>query len=78
MAGNTAILLAGGSGSRMRGTVKDKVLERINKINDVLRWTDARKNSLDKSTPEYQKIEADEQKYKEGPLRSSRAAEESR
>ena len=45
--------------------IKDKVLERINKINDVLRWTDARKNSLDKSTPEYQKIEADEQKYKE-------------
>ena len=40
-------------------------MERINKINEVLRWTDARKNTLDKSTPEYQKIDSDEQKYKE-------------
>ena len=45
--------------------IKDRVLERINKINEVLRWTDARKNTLDKSTPEYQKIDSDEQKYKE-------------
>lgn len=46
-------------------TIKDKVLERVNKINEVLRWTDARKNLLDKETPEYQKIEKDELKYKE-------------
>lgn len=45
--------------------IKDKVLERVNKINQVLRWTDARKNLLDKETPEYQKIEKDESKYKE-------------
>lgn len=45
--------------------IKDKVLERVNKINQVLRWTDARKNLLDKETPEYQKIEKDELKYKE-------------
>ena len=45
--------------------IKDKVLERINKINEVLRWTDARKNLLNKETPEYQKIDQDELKYKE-------------
>lgn len=46
-------------------TIKDKVLERVSKINEVLRWTGSRKNLLDKQTPEYQKIENDEQKYKE-------------
>lgn len=45
--------------------IKDKVIERINKINEVLRWTDSRKSLLDKQTPEYQKIEKDEQKYKD-------------
>lgn len=45
--------------------IKDKVIERINKINEVLRWTDSRKSLLEKETPEYQKIESDEQKYKE-------------
>lgn len=45
--------------------IKDKVLERVNKINEVLRWTDARKSLLDNDTPEYQKIDADEQKYKD-------------
>ena len=45
--------------------IKDKVVERVNKINEVLRWTDSRKSLLDKQTPEYQKIEADEQKYKD-------------
>lgn len=45
--------------------IKDKVIERINKINEVLRWTESRKSLLNKETPEYQKIEADEQKYKD-------------
>lgn len=36
MAGNTAILLAGGSGSRMRGTVKDKVLEPLSGLPVIL------------------------------------------
>lgn len=45
--------------------IKDKVVERINKINEVLRWTDSRKSLLNKETPEYQKIEQDEIKYKE-------------
>jgi hypothetical protein len=45
--------------------IKDKVLERVNKINEVLRWTDARKSLLSKDSPEYQKIDADEQKYKD-------------
>ena len=45
--------------------IKDKVVERINKINEVLRWTESRKSLLEKDTPEYQKIEADEEKYKE-------------
>lgn len=45
--------------------IKDKVVERINKINEVLRWTGSRKSLLNKDTPEYQKIEADEEKYKE-------------
>ena len=45
--------------------IKDKVLERINKINEVLRWTSSRKNLLDSSSPEYQKIDSDEEKYKE-------------
>lgn len=45
--------------------IKDKVLERINKINDVLRWTDARKSLLQSDSPEYQKIDTDEQKYKD-------------
>lgn len=45
--------------------IKDKVIERINKINEVLRWTDSRKSLLNKDTPEYQKIDQDEIKYKE-------------
>lgn len=45
--------------------IKDKVVERINKINEVLRWSDSRKSLLNKDTPEYQKIEADEEKYKQ-------------
>ena len=45
--------------------IKDKVVERINKINEVLRWTESRKSLLEKETPEYQKIEQDEEKYKE-------------
>lgn len=45
--------------------IKDKVLERVNKINEVLRWTDARKSLLESDSPEYQKIDADEQKYKD-------------
>lgn len=45
--------------------IKDKVMERIDKINQVLRWTEARKGTLDSSTPEYQKIEQDEEKYKQ-------------
>ena len=45
--------------------IKDKVVERVNKINEVLRWTGSRKSLLDKETPEYQKIEADEEKYKD-------------
>lgn len=45
--------------------IKDKVIERINKINEVLRWTESRKSLLEKETPEYQKIEQDELKYKE-------------
>lgn len=45
--------------------IKDKVIERVNKINEVLRWTESRKSLLEKETPEYQKIESDEEKYKE-------------
>ena len=45
--------------------IKDKVVERVNKINEVLRWTESRKSLLEKETPEYQKIEQDEFKYKE-------------
>lgn len=45
--------------------IKEKVLERVNKINEVLRWTDSRKSLLDSNSPEYQKIDADEQKYKD-------------
>ena len=45
--------------------IKDKVIERINEIQKVLRWTSARKSMLDKETPEYQKIDKDEIKYKE-------------
>lgn len=45
--------------------IKDKVVERLNKINEVLRWTESRKSVLEKESPEYQKIEADEEKYKD-------------
>ena len=45
--------------------IKNKVIERVNKINEVLRWTDSRKSLLNKDTPEYQKIDQDEIKYKE-------------
>lgn len=45
--------------------IKDKVVERVNKINEVLRWTESRRSLLNKDTPEYQKIEADEEKYKQ-------------
>ena len=33
--------------------IKDKVLERVDKINQVIRWIEARKGGLDSSTPEY-------------------------
>lgn len=45
--------------------IKDKVVERINKINEVLRWVESRKSLLGKDSPEYQKIESDEEKYKQ-------------
>lgn len=45
--------------------IKNKVVERVNKINEVLRWTESRKSLLNKDTPEYQKIDSDELKYKE-------------
>ena len=45
--------------------IKDKVMERINKINDVLRWSEARINGLEKGTPEYEKIQQDIDKYTE-------------
>lgn len=45
--------------------IKDKVLERVNKIQEVLRWVEARKNLLDKQSPEYEKLDQDEVKYKE-------------
>lgn len=44
--------------------IKDKVLERVDKINQVLRWIEARKSNLDNSTPEYEKLEKDEEKYR--------------
>ena len=45
--------------------IKDKVVERVNKINEVLRWVDSRLSLLGKDSPEYQKLEADEEKYKQ-------------
>jgi len=45
--------------------IKDKVVERINKINEVLRWVEARLSLLGKDSPEYQKLETDEEKYKQ-------------
>ena len=45
--------------------IKDKVVERVNKINEVLRWVESRKSLLGKDSPEYQKLEADEEKYKQ-------------
>lgn len=45
--------------------IKDKVMERINKINEVLRWSEARINGLEKGTPEYEKIDTDIEKYKD-------------
>lgn len=45
--------------------IKDKVLERVNKIQEVLRWVEARKNLLDKQSSEYEKLDQDEVKYKE-------------
>lgn len=45
--------------------IKDKVLERVDKINQVIRWIEARKNGLDSSTPEYEKLDKDEEKYKQ-------------
>ena len=45
--------------------IKDKVVERVNKINEVLRWVESRKSLLGKDSPEYQKLEADGEKYKQ-------------
>lgn len=45
--------------------IKDKVMERIDKINQAIRWIEARKGGLDSSTPEAQKLEQDEDKYKQ-------------
>ena len=45
--------------------IKDKVVERINKINEVLRWVEARLSLLGKDSPEYQKLETDQEKYKQ-------------
>lgn len=45
--------------------IKNKVLERVDKINQAIRWLEARKNGLDSSTPEYEKLEQDEEKYKQ-------------
>lgn len=45
--------------------IKDKVVERVNKINEVLRWVESRKSLLGKDSPEYQKLEQDEEKYKQ-------------
>ena len=45
--------------------IKDKVLERVDKINQAIRWLEARKNTLDSSTPEYEKLEQQEEKYKQ-------------
>lgn len=45
--------------------IKDRVVERINKINEVLRWVESRKSLLGKDSPEYQKLEADGEKYKQ-------------
>lgn len=45
--------------------IKDKVLERVDKINQVIRWIEARKSGLDSLTPEYEKLDKDEEKYKQ-------------
>lgn len=45
--------------------IKDKVVERVNKINEVLRWVDTRLSLLGKDSPEYQKLENDQEKYKQ-------------
>ena len=45
--------------------IKDKVVERINKINEVLRWVESRLSLLGKDSPEYQKLQNDEEKYKQ-------------
>ena len=45
--------------------IKDKLLERIDKINQVIKWIEARKSTLDSSSPEYEKLDKDEEKYKQ-------------
>lgn len=45
--------------------IKDKVIERINKIKEVLRWVESRLSLVGKDSPEYQKLEQDEEKYKQ-------------
>lgn len=45
--------------------IKDKILERVDKINQVIRWIDSRKGNLNNSTPEYEKLDKDEEKYKQ-------------
>lgn len=45
--------------------IKDSVLERVNEINQAIRYTEARISGLDKATPEYEKVSADLEKYEQ-------------
>lgn len=45
--------------------MKDKVIERLSKINQALRWVETRKGTVDSASPEYSQITKDESKFKE-------------
>lgn len=45
--------------------IKESVLKRVNEINQAIRYTEARLVGLDKSTPEYEKLSSDLEKYQQ-------------
>ena len=45
--------------------MKDKVIERLSKINQAIRWVETRKGTVDSASPEYSQITKDESKFKE-------------
>lgn len=45
--------------------IKNSVLQRVNEINQAIRYTEARLAGMDKSTPEYEKLSTDLEKYQQ-------------